>query len=108
MANEEKLAGAVEKSIGNEAASNGRFSVYPNPVVNGTTRLSFANYPEGRYNVQLYDLTGRLVNQRGIQVNNKTQVLDYSLPASLTKGTYFIQVVDGSNIIKGSEKIIVQ
>jgi hypothetical protein len=58
--------------------------------------------------VQLYDQNGRLVNQRGIQVNNKAQVLDYNLPGNLAKGTYFVQVVDGSNIIKGSEKIIVQ
>jgi hypothetical protein len=108
LANEALMDKAVQKSIGNEAIGEARMSVYPNPVTNANTKISLANYPEGRYNIQLYDLSGRLVNQRAIQVNNKVQVIDYNLPSNLAKGSYFVQVTNASNIITSSEKIIVQ
>jgi hypothetical protein len=108
LANEALMDKAVQKSIGNEAIGEARMSVYPNPVTNANTKISLANYPEGRYNIQLYDLSGRLVNQRAIQVNNKVQVIDYNLPSNLAKGSYFVQITNASNIITSSEKIIVQ
>lgn len=108
LAAEQKTEAAVEKSIGIEKPSVAKLSVYPNPVTNGSTRLSFSNYPEGRYDLQLYDLAGKLVNRRAIQVNNEMQVVDYQLPESLAKGTYFLQILSASKGINASEKIIVQ
>jgi hypothetical protein len=108
LAAEQKTAGAVEKSIGVEKPGIASLSVFPNPVTNGSTRLSFSNYPEGRYDLQLYDLAGKLVSRRAIQVNNEVQIVDYKLPESLAKGTYFLQILSASKGINASEKIIVQ
>jgi hypothetical protein len=53
---------ATEKKLPQEIIGEGTISVYPNPVTNGLVRLQFANQPQGRYQIQLMDIAGKLVS----------------------------------------------
>ena len=51
----------------------GTMSVYPNPVMGGLVKLSFANQLPGKYQIQLLDIAGQIVSTKNITINNKTQ-----------------------------------
>lgn len=83
----------VEKPVSPfEEVKNNNIAVYPNPVTDGIVKLSFTNQPTGKYNVQILDMSGRMVTSSDVFVNNKTQVLEIKLPGSMAKGNYFIKV----------------
>jgi hypothetical protein len=98
----------TEKSAAETFASESRFSVYPNPVVNSVARISLANYPEGRYELQLVDLSGKLLSKQTLQVNSKSSVAEFRMPAQLAKGTYLVQLVNSAKAVTNAEKILVQ
>jgi hypothetical protein len=107
-AKEVLLDNAVQKSITGDIGVVTNMNVYPNPVTNFSTRLSLRNYPEGRYEAQLVDLTGKQMNRKVIQVNYKTQTFEFKLPTQLAKGTYLLRIIDASNNAMNTEKVIVQ
>nr|MBA2744901.1 T9SS type A sorting domain-containing protein [Flavisolibacter sp.] len=108
LARETVLGKAVERSIRNETTTEPSLSLYPNPVTNSVTRLSMSDYPEGRYEVQLLDLSGKQVSKQMIQVNSKQQTQEYRLPSQVAKGTYLVRIVNSSNQLMNVEKIIIQ
>ena len=108
LAREKVLGTAVDQSIRSLPETDHSLSVYPNPISGSTTRLSMNDYPEGRYEVQLLDLSGKQLNRQVVQLNNKVQQSDFNLPRSLAKGTYLLRVVNSGNVIMDTEKIIVQ
>lgn len=83
-------------------------SVYPNPVTNGVTRVSFANQPTGRYEVQLLDLSGRLITAKEINVNSESQVEEIRFPELSVKGNYLLRISGASNKTAFTSKIVVQ
>lgn len=105
---EEKLQNAVNKSIRGDEGKEPGLAVYPNPVTASFTRLSMTDYPDGDYEVQLLDLSGKLVKKQAIRVNGKSQVANFNLPGEIAKGTYLIRVQNESGSIMNSEKVIVQ
>jgi hypothetical protein len=107
-AKEELLSTAVEKSIRSEIAKAHQLSVYPNPVTNYSTRLSLKDYPEGRYEVQVVDLSGKQISKKAVEVNLKSQVVDLTLPAQLAKGNYLVRILNSSNQLMNVEKLLVQ
>ncbi|MBC7872341.1 MAG: hypothetical protein H7Y01_00005, partial [Ferruginibacter sp.] len=52
-------------------------AVYPNPVTNGVVRLSFSEQPAGRYQVQLLDISGRLVGAKEVNISSEAQVEEF-------------------------------
>jgi hypothetical protein len=87
----------------------GTMSVYPNPVTNGgSVKISFANQLPGRYQIQLIDAAGQIVNTRNVTINSKTQVEEFKLPDLLAYGNYMVKVVSASNKLAGISKILVQ
>ncbi|MEO6405124.1 MAG: T9SS type A sorting domain-containing protein [Ferruginibacter sp.] len=107
LAKEDALAKEVAKSI-EPAATEPKLTVYPNPVVNAVTTLSLADYPAGRYEVQLLDQSGKQLNKQVININGKVQAVEFKLPVQIAKGTYLIRIMDDSNKLLNVEKIIVQ
>ena len=91
-----------------EELKSSNISVYPNPVTDGLVKLSFTNQPTGKYNVQILDLSGRMISSSDVVVSGKIQVMDIRLPASIAKGNYFIKVTgeDGRNSL--TTKLAVQ
>jgi hypothetical protein len=91
-----------------EVFGAGSISVYPNPVTNGLVRLSFANQPQGRYQIQLLDIDGKLISSQPVTINNKTQVEEFRITKLLAGGDYLIKVLGENNKTAFTQKIIVQ
>lgn len=103
----ESEAAKIINPASEEFASQ-RISVYPNPVSSGSFKISFEDYQPGNYELQLVDLNGKSIRSQAAIVNYKSQVLEFRLPVSITKGTYLLKIVNSSNQAVGTEKIIVQ
>ncbi len=87
---------------------NDNISVFPNPVTDGTFRLYFDNQRQGRYEVQLVDLTGRVVNSQVVSIASKVQVEEMSVSNKLARGMYMVKVVDGARKALFADKVLVQ
>ncbi|MEJ7627812.1 MAG: T9SS type A sorting domain-containing protein [Ferruginibacter sp.] len=85
-----------------------KMTVFPNPVTNGVVNLSFKEYSSGRYEIQFMDLSGKLIQERAVYLNSKTQVQELKLPASLSKGNYLVKVVNEAGKVINVEKILLQ
>ncbi len=83
-------------------------SVYPNPVTNGVVRLSFAEQPSGRYQVQLLDISGRLITSKDVTINDESQLEEFRFPELSVKGNYLIRVSSEVNKVNVTNKIVVQ
>jgi hypothetical protein len=96
------------KSVtGNEMISGNSITVYPNPVTNGMVKLSFADQPAGKYQVQLIDLAGRTIRSQEVNIQNKLQVVDFQLP-DIASGSYLVKVASETNKVSVVNKIVVQ
>jgi hypothetical protein len=84
-----------------EELKNSNINVYPNPVTDGLVKISFSNQPAGKYNVQIMDLSGRMISNSDVIINMKAQVLEVRLPNALAKGNYFVKITgeDGRNTL---------
>lgn len=83
-------------------------AVYPNPVTNGIVRLSFADQPAGRYQVQLLDLSGRLIGAKEVNISSEKQTEEFRFPELSVKGNYLIRVSSEVNKVNVTEKVVVQ
>jgi hypothetical protein len=85
-----------------------KLSVYPNPATNGQVNLSFNNYESGRYDLQLLDLNGKVIQSQNVRINSKVQTQEIRLPSLLAKGNYIIKVIAENGKVVNVEKLIVQ
>lgn len=91
-----------------ENPAGGTITVYPNPVTDGFVRLQFDNQPNGKYQVQLLDMGGKLINSTEVNINNKLQLEQFRIPQSVSKGNYLIKVFSEPNNVSVTTKILVQ
>lgn len=82
--------------------------IYPNPVTNGQMKLSFENQPAGRYQVQLMDISGKVLKTQDININNKVQVEEFILPRLVAAGNYLVKIQNQSSKASVTNKIVVQ
>ena len=107
---EQKQATAAEENARTrkpEILAENSISVFPNPTTTGNVKVSFNDIPAGKYQVQLLDLTGKLIRSQDVVVNNKMQIENINLP-DLAKGSYLIKVVNEPASISVTSKIVVQ
>ena len=113
---EEEVVTTEPKTVQEEAAktrkpesliTDNNISVYPNPVTAGAVKVSFNDLPAGKYQVQLLDLSGKLVRSQEVTLNSKSQIENFSLP-EVAKGSYLIKVVSESNKVAVTSKLVVQ
>jgi hypothetical protein len=83
-----------------------KISVYPNPVKSKIFRVSFDNKQAGEYNVQLIDVSGRIVSDKVVSVYNGAQVSEVRVNNNLTKGMYMVKVLNHLNREVYTKKII--
>lgn len=102
------VASKTERDITDELRSNSGISVFPNPVINRRARISFDDIPAGKYSVQVLDLGGKLISNQQVNVQAKGQISDIKLPASITAGTYLVNVSNENSKISKSVKLIVE
>lgn len=100
-------AGKPVPTIADEIVK-GSISLYPNPVTTGLVNLSFNDQPLGRYSIQFMDISGKTISQRQVNIQNKTQVVEYRLPGLIAAGNYVIKVVNEANEVTSVNKLVVQ
>lgn len=98
----------AKKELPAQAMRNAGISVYPNPVTNGFFKLSFAGQPSGKYQVQVVDMSGRLISAREVNIYNDVQVEEFRLPRALASGSYLVKVAGESNNVSMVNKLVVQ
>ena len=98
----------AKKTQQEEAMLKNGIAVYPNPVTNGVVRLSFSEQPAGRYQVQLLDLSGRLITAKEVNINSVAQIEEFRFPELSVKGNYLIRITSEANKVNVTNKIVVQ
>lgn len=79
--------------------------LYPNPIKSGNTvSLSFGETLQGIINIEIYDLTGKLISTALISPTNRNAI-SIEEAGKLTAGTYFIKLNWGENQLM--EKLVV-
>lgn len=88
--------------------SDGKISIFPNPVTDNQFTLRFNKLEAGNYTMQVTDVTGRQVLQQGININGDNQAQRINLSSSASKGVYLVKIADAQSKIVFSTKIVVQ
>lgn len=98
----------TQKGEQQEILTKNGIAIYPNPVTNGIVNLSFANQPSGRYQVQLLDMSGRLISSREVNIGSDAQIETFKFPELSVSGSYLLKVSSEVNKINVTSKIVVQ
>lgn|GEM_PF-4066297 len=80
-------------------------NTYPNPN-NGNFEVEIINISEGKYDVKVLDLMGRVVYATGTQNFSGPTNIEISLDATMATGHYFVQTIINGKMY--NTKIIVQ
>jgi hypothetical protein len=91
-----------------EAVMANGINVYPNPVTNGLVKISFANQPAGRYQVDLIDIAGKLIQSREVNINGNMQVEEVRVPRTLSAGSYLLKITNNTSNLSVTNKLVVQ
>ncbi len=97
-----------KKAPTQDILTNNGIAVYPNPVTNKVVKISFADQPTGKYEVQLIDIAGRLIKSQEITIGSNMQIQEFRLPQAITKGSYLLKVSGVANKVSVTNKLIVQ
>lgn len=92
----------------NNILSKQLISVYPNPVKSKIFRVSFDNQLNGRFNVQLVDVTGRTVSDKVVAVDSGSQISEVRINTAITSGMYLVKVLNNRNKEVYTKKIIIE
>jgi hypothetical protein len=82
--------------------NNINLSIYPNPVVENIF-ISASNFKPGNYNLEIFDISGKLVSQETIYVSGK---LNKQINSSFESGVYTISLSNENSIT--TKKFIVK
>ena len=80
--------------------TNASLSISPNPVINNNINLSLNNVTPGQYSLLLYNDKGQLLMKQDVDHNGSSNTIKLSLPSSLTKGLYTVQLQNAETKIK--------
>ncbi len=106
---EEVIANKAKKLTGGELAILNKIGVYPNPAsANGLVKLAFEDQPSGRYQIQLTDISGKLISSKEVNINNRLQVQDFNIPGMIVTGNYMIKVMNKGNKTVSVTQLLVQ
>ncbi len=99
---------ATKKSPVLDGNTTNGIAVYPNPVTNGYVKVSFADQPAGRYQVDLIDIAGKLIQTKEVNINSSMQIEEVRIPRSLSGGSYLLKVTGVGNKVSFTNKLVVQ
>jgi len=85
------------------------FSVYPNPAPAGAlVTISLGDNLPVPETVQLYSVTGELVQSAANELDEESRVFNLHMPSSLAPGVYFIRLVHSPTKMTYAQKIIIR
>jgi len=99
-----ELSGATLRPL----ALGKSISLYPNPVTAGNFKLNFTNHPKGSYDIEIADLTGKVLLRKNPNVTMNNQTETVLLDSRLSKGMYLIKIIDSSKKMVSSGNILLQ
>jgi serine protease len=70
-------------------ASNAELEVYPNPN-NGEFNLKLTDFELGEYQMEIYDITGKLVTAKQLIVNSDEALIQINQESQMDKGMYVL------------------
>jgi hypothetical protein len=82
-----------------DKATGGAITVYPNPVKGNVVSLQFTNVEKGAYTVVLSNDLGQQVYMSVVNHDGGSAIQKLTLPASLQKGIYQLQVIGADSKI---------
>jgi hypothetical protein len=91
-----------------QQGENNAISIYPNPVKEGVFRTVFDVEETGRYEMQLFDLYGKAILQKSVNITYTGQAVEVVIGKPLAAGTYLLKVTSGSNKTIQTDKLIVE
>lgn len=101
-------ATAAKENDAAELNANRGIAVFPNPVTEGRVNLSFKEQPAGKYQVQLLDMSGRLISSKEVNINSESQVESFRFPELAARGNYLLKITSEANKVNVTNKILVQ
>jgi hypothetical protein len=104
----EETVGQKPKPAQEDVIVKNGIAIFPNPVTTGLVKVSFGNQPQGKYRIQLMDISGKMVSEREVVVTSAMQIEEFRLPELVSKGSYMMKVVGETNKVSFTNKIIVQ
>ncbi len=102
------VADAIARTDGQDGLAKNGIAVYPNPVTNGIVNLSFSDQPAGKYQIQLFDMAGKLISTKEVNINSVSQIETFKFPELAAGGSYLLKVSNELNKISITNKIVVQ
>ena len=99
-----EMAGATNSVFELAAVQVEELSVYPNPA-NEIMNVSFDLKGNASFEIQLTDLTGRVVDTRGSAVKAGKVQSEFNV-ASLANGTYIVNVLDNEKVVASTKAIV--
>lgn len=74
------------------AELSGNIRVYPNPVQGLSFNINFSNMEPGNYQLQISDISGRMVLSKNLNLKNAAMIETIQLPESISKGMFIIKL----------------
>lgn len=81
-------------------------SLYPNPVLNNKTSLSFTNKIAGNYFIKVFNSAGATVYQTSLLHNGGNKIYSLVLPASVAKGIYQVSITEPGERMSSIELMV--
>ncbi|HEX6915130.1 MAG TPA: T9SS type A sorting domain-containing protein [Chitinophagaceae bacterium] len=95
-----------DKMVSASLMANADISINPNPVVSTSFSLVMQNLEKGKYQVFLYDTSGRKYLLKTLEFEGGSAIQPIILPKEATVGVYILQVV--SKAVRFSRKLTIQ
>ena len=91
-----------------ELPGNNGIAIFPNPVTTGIVKVSFKDQPSGKYNMELLDMSGRLIKAKQVNINSAMQIEEFRTPQLNVKGNYLLKVSNVEGKVSVTNKVVVQ
>ena len=96
------------KAVLPTVAMDAKTTVYPNPVRTNSFNVQLPKEAEGRYNLVLTDLSGKVLQTQVNTMAKGQQIIKVNLAAKPAAGTYLLKVINEAGRIVLTDKVIVQ
>ncbi len=96
------------KAVLPKIAMDAKTTVFPNPVRTGNFNVQLPKDAEGRFNLVLTDLNGKVLQTQMNSLAKGQQVINVKMAGKPAAGTYLLKVIDEAGRVVLTDKVIVQ
>ena len=82
--------------------------LFPNPLSTSRLQITIENAVSGNHQIQLIDLSGKIINHQVVNLIKGSQSVYLNYPAETAKGTYFIKIISPSDNTIHTSKLMIQ